>query len=78
MILAVDSLRKTITRRSAGGPTDLVWAPVMSGSRLLRVTDRKNGVTVIRKRSKKILQNMLPDEFAITFYMDVNTARKYP
>ena len=47
------TLRKTITRRSAGGPTDLVWAPVMSGSRLLRVTDRKNGVAVIRKRSKK-------------------------
>ena len=65
------TLRKTITRRSAGGPTDLVWAPVMSGSRLLRVTDRKNGVAVIRKRSKKIkiLQNMLPDEFAITFYI---------
>ena len=47
------TLHKTITRRSAGGPTDLVWAPVMSGSRLLRVTDRKNGVAVIRKRSKK-------------------------
>ena len=65
------TLRKTITRRSAGGPTDLVWAPVMSGSRLLRVTDRKKwrrGDSET-KQKKKILQNMLPDEFAITFYI---------
>ena len=62
------TLRKTITRRSAGGPTDLVWAPVMSGSRLLRVTDRKNGVAVIRKRSKKKKKS-----FKICFQMNLQS-----
>ena len=63
------TLHKTITRRSAGGPTDLVWAPVMSGSRLLRVTDRKNGVAVIRKWSKKKKKK----SFKICFQMNLQS-----
>ena len=69
-----DSQQNIIRWSAGGGPTNgLVRAPVMSGSQLLRVNDRKKwrrcDSETKQKHYSKYAHILLPNEFEITFYI---------
>ena len=71
MILTVDSPQNhhTAVSRWTNGPcvgTGYERQPVITGHRPQKW---RRGDSETKQKKKKILQNMLPDEFAITFYI---------